>query len=60
MTGTLELYVDVREEDRFRLKAGSRQPVAASEACTTRAAAKNGIESVRRSAPDSALLHQTV
>ena len=54
MAGTFELYEDAGGQFRFRLKAAFRQTIAASEACTSKAAAKNGIESVRTNAPDAA------
>jgi uncharacterized protein YegP (UPF0339 family) len=59
MAGTFELYEDASGQFRFRLKAGNGLTIAASEAYTTKAAAKNGIESVRENAPDAALDDQT-
>ncbi|WP_030455908.1 YegP family protein [Herbidospora cretacea] len=40
---------------RFRLVLGNGQTIAVSEAFTSRAACVNGIESVRRTAPEAAL-----
>jgi uncharacterized protein YegP (UPF0339 family) len=59
MAGKFELYTDKRGEYRFRLKASNGQPIAVSEGYTTKAAAKNGIESVRKNAPDATLDDQT-
>lgn len=59
MAGTFELYEDASGQYRFRLKAGNGQTIAASEAYTTKAAATNGIESVRTNAPDATLVDQT-
>ena len=46
-------------EFRFRLKAANGQTIASSAAYTTKAAAQNGIDSVRVSAPDAILVDQT-
>ncbi|MFC9560314.1 YegP family protein [Agromyces sp. NPDC056965] len=59
MAGTFELYEDASGQFRFRLKAGNGQTIAASEAYTTKAAAQNGIESVRTNAPDAPIVDQT-
>ena len=59
MTGKFELYTDKRGEYRFRLKASNGQAIAVSEGYSTKAAAKNGIESVRKNAPDATLDDQT-
>jgi uncharacterized protein YegP (UPF0339 family) len=45
-----ELYTDKAGEFRFRLVAGNNEPVLASEGYTTKAAALNGIESVKKNA----------
>lgn len=51
MAGKWELYTDKGGEYRFRLKASNGQVIAlASEGYTTKAAALNGIESVRKNA----------
>ncbi|MBR4622301.1 MAG: YegP family protein [Ruminococcus sp.] len=47
-----ELYNDKKGEFRFRLKATNGQVICASEGYTTKAACKNGIESVRKNAAD--------
>jgi uncharacterized protein YegP (UPF0339 family) len=54
MAGKFELYTDKAGEFRFRLKAGNGQTILASEGYTTKAAAQNGIESVKKNAPDDA------
>ena len=48
-----EIYTDKKGETRFRLKATNGQVIAASEGYTTKAACKNGIESVRKNAADA-------
>nr|WP_201468983.1 DUF1508 domain-containing protein [Microbacterium hydrocarbonoxydans] len=53
MAAKFELYTDSSGGHRFRLKAGNGEVIASSESYTTRAAAVNGIESVRRSAADA-------
>lgn len=50
MAGSFELYKDAGGGYRFRLKAGNGQTIAASESYTTKAAAHNGIESVKANA----------
>ena len=51
MAGKWELYTDNGGEYRFRLKASNGQVIAlASEGYTTKAAALNGIESIRKNA----------
>lgn len=51
MAGKFELYADRSGGYRFRLKAGNGEVIATSESYTTKAAAKNGIESVNTNAP---------
>ena len=48
-----ELYQDKAEQFRFRLKARNGEIIATSEAYTTKAACENGIESVRKNAPEA-------
>ncbi|MFE6965918.1 YegP family protein [Agromyces sp. NPDC057679] len=59
MAGTFELYTDASGEYRFRLKASNGQVIAASQGYTTKAAAQNGIDSVRTHATDAELVDQT-
>ena len=51
-----ELYRDKAGEFRFRLKARNGEIIAISEGYSSRAACENGIESVRRNAPDAEIL----
>ena len=45
---------------KFNLKAGNGEIIAVSEVYTTKPAALNGIESIRKNAPIAALENQTV
>ena len=53
MAGTFELYTDKAGKFRFRLKAGNGQVIAVGEAYESKAAALNGIESVKKNAGDA-------
>ena len=59
MAGKFELYQDKRGEYRFRLKAGNGQVIATGEGYTTKKACMNGIESIRKNAPEAKLDDQT-
>jgi len=48
-----EMYVDKSGEFRFRLKARNGEIILASEGYAQKAGCKNGIESVRRNAPEA-------
>ena len=48
-----ELYQDKADQFRFRLKARNGEIIATSEAYATKAACENGIESVRKNAPEA-------
>ena len=48
----VELYKDAGGKFRFRLKAGNGETIASSEAYTSKAAAQNGIQSVKTNAAD--------
>ena len=48
-----ELYADKSGEFRFRLKAKNGQIIATSEAYKTKASCENGIESVKKNAPEA-------
>jgi len=50
-----EVYTDKKGEVRFRLTAKNGQTIAVSEGYTTHSAALNGVESVRKNAPDAAV-----
>ena len=59
MAGKFELYEDKSGGFRFRLKAGNGEIIASSESYKTKAAAENGIESVKKNAGDAAIDDQT-
>lgn len=59
MAGKFEVYQDKTGQFRFRLKAGNGQVIATGEAYTTKKACLNGIESIRKNAPDAKLDDQT-
>ncbi len=59
MAGKFELYQSSNGEYRFRLKAGNGEIIATSEGYTSKASAKNGIESVKNNAPDAEVVDQT-
>lgn len=56
MAGKFELYNDKAGKWRFRLKAGNGQVIAVGEAYESKAAAQNGIESVKKNAPDATVI----
>lgn len=58
MAGKFEVYQDRAGKYRFRLKASNGQVVATGEAYETKAAARNGCESVQRAA-DGAPIEET-
>ncbi|MBR4504535.1 MAG: YegP family protein [Candidatus Methanomethylophilaceae archaeon] len=51
-----EIYADKAGEFRFRLCAKNGQPILASQGYKALASAKNGIESIRRNAPDAEIV----
>jgi uncharacterized protein len=51
--GKFELYQSSKGEWRWRLKAGNGEIIATSEGYTSKSSAKNGIESVKKHAPDA-------
>ena len=53
MAGKFEVFTDKAGKFRFNLKAGNGQVIASSEAYESKKAALNGIESVRKNAPDA-------
>jgi uncharacterized protein len=59
VAGKFELFKDTGGKFRFRLKAGNGQIIASSEAYETKAAAQNGIKSVRTNAPTGRIDDQT-
>ena len=50
-----EVYTDRGGEFRFRLKARNGEVIAASEGYKAKASCLNGVESVRKNAPDAAV-----
>ncbi len=51
-----EVYADKRGEFRFRLKAANGQIIAVGEGYKAKASCLKGIESIRKNAPDSAVV----
>lgn len=47
-----EVYLDAKEEFRFRLKAGNGQTILASEGYKSKSSCMNGIESVQKNSQD--------
>ena len=56
MAAKFELYTDKAGKFRFNLKAGNGEVIATSEAYESKASAKNGIESVKKNAPDAPIV----
>lgn len=59
MAGKVELFKDDRGRFRFLLKAANGQVIAMSNAYLTKAAALNGIDSLRRHAASAHVEDQT-
>lgn len=53
-----EIYTDKAGEFRFRLKATNGQIIAVSEGYKALASCKNGIESVKKNAPDAEIVKE--
>ncbi len=54
MAAKFELYTDKGGEYRFRLKAGNGEVIAlSSEGYSSKAGAKNGIDSIKKNAADA-------
>lgn len=51
-----EMYVDKAGEYRFRLKARNGEVIAVSEGYVKKDSCENGIESVRKNAPDAEII----
>lgn len=56
--GKFEVYKDKKGEYRFRLKASNGQVIAVSEGYSSKPACMNGIESVRKNAPDAEVVEE--
>lgn len=54
-----EVYTDKADEYRFRLKARNGEIIAVSEGYKAKASCLNGIESVRKNAPDAEMVDET-
>jgi uncharacterized protein YegP (UPF0339 family) len=59
MAGKFEVFKDARGEYRFRLKAGNGEIIATGEGYKSKASALNGVESVKKNAPDASVVDQT-
>ena len=59
MAGKFEVYQDKAGKFRFRLKAGNGQVIAVGEAYESKKACMNGIESIRKNAPDAKVVDET-
>ena len=53
-----EMYVDKKGEFRFRLKATNGEIIAASEGYKAKASCLNGIESVKKNAPEAEVVFE--
>ena len=53
-----EVYTDKAGEFRFRLKARNGEIIATGEGYKTKAACLNGVESIRKNAPDAAVVKE--
>ncbi len=59
MAGTFEIFKDAAGEFRFRLKASNGQIVLTSEGYSSKAGAKNGVESVQKNSGDPSAFEST-
>ena len=53
-----EVYADKAGEFRFRLKARNGEVIATSEGYTTKPNCLNGVESVKKNAPEAEVVHE--
>ncbi|HPJ21887.1 MAG TPA: YegP family protein [Clostridia bacterium] len=53
MAGKFEIYTDKTGKFRFRLKASNGQVIATGEAYSSKSACLNGVESIKKNAPDA-------
>jgi hypothetical protein len=56
MAAKFEVYQDKAKKFRFRLKAANGQVIATGEAYESKASCMNGIESIKKSAPEAAVV----
>ena len=59
MAGKFELYTDAAGKYRFRLKAGNGEIIAVGEAYSSKTAAMNGIDSIKRQAAEASVHDMT-
>ena len=59
MPAKFTIKKDTAGEFRFTLHAANGEPIATSEGYKTKATCENGIESVRKNAPDAAIDDQS-
>jgi hypothetical protein len=57
--GKFEIYKDKRGEFRWRLLADNNQVIATGEGYASKDGCKNGIESVKKNAPEAEIDDQT-
>jgi len=53
MAGKFEVYTDKAGKFRFRLKASNGQVIATGEAYSSKSACLNGIDSIKKNAPEA-------
>ncbi|MEO0963650.1 MAG: YegP family protein [Planctomycetota bacterium] len=56
MPGKFEVYQDKADKYRFRLKAGNGEVIAVGEAYESKASCLNGIESIKKNAPEAPIV----
>ncbi len=56
MAGKFEVYKDKKGEYRFRLKAANGEIIAVGEGYTSKSGCLNGIESIKKNAPDAEIV----
>ena len=56
MAGKFEVYKDKTNKFRLRLEAGNGEVIAVGEAYESKAGCLNGIESIRKNAPDATVV----
>lgn len=60
MAAKFEIYKDKSDKYRFRLKAPNGEIIAVGEAYESKAACKNGIESIKKNAPAAEIIDQSM
>jgi len=56
MAGKFEVYKDKKGEFRFRLKAGNGEIIATGEGYKNKQGCLNGIESIKKNAPEAEIV----